>query len=204
MLMTIIELPEFIKRSEKILTKEEKDALLFFLSSRPEAGNLIQGTGGIRKLRWGSKGKGKSEGSRAICFYYNQNIPLFLLTIFDKNEKVNLSKSERNNLFKLTKQLLGDDMNKIFNSIDKGLQEAIHYSKGKKIGAKKYIPHHINVKKLRSRIGMTQTEFAESFGISLGTLRHWERGDRYPQGPALILLNLLEKDSEAILNVLHN
>jgi len=95
-------------------------------------------------------------------------------------------------------------MDKAYNSISKGLKEAIDYSQGKNIGAKKYIPHHINVKKLRNRIGMTQTKFAESFGISLGTLRHWERGDRYPQGPALILLNLLDKDPETILNVLHD
>ncbi len=95
-------------------------------------------------------------------------------------------------------------MNKVYNSISKGLKEAIDYSQGKSIGAKKYIPHHINVKKLRNRIGMTQTKFAESFGISLGTLRHWERGDRNPRGPALILLNLLEKDPETILDILHD
>ena len=51
---------------------------------------------------------------------------------------------------------------------------------------------------------MSQTEFANSFGISLGTLRHWERGDRYPQGPALVLLNLLSKDPNKVLEVLNN
>ncbi len=108
MLMTIVELPEFTKRAKKILTKEEKDDLLFYLSSNPKAGSLLQGTGGIRKLRWGSKGKGKSGGSRVIYFYYKHEVPLFLLTLFGKNEKVNLSKSERNDLFKLTKQLLAN------------------------------------------------------------------------------------------------
>lgn len=50
---------------------------------------------------------------------------------------------------------------------------------------------------------MSQTEFAVSFGISLGTLRHWERGDKYPQGSALVLLNLLSKDPNKVLEVLN-
>ena len=106
MLITIVELPEFIKRVAKILTKEEKDELLYYLSSNPKSGTLMQGTGGIRKLRWASKGKGKSGGSRIIYFFYNENIPLFLLTIFGKNEKVNLSKAERTELAKLVKELI--------------------------------------------------------------------------------------------------
>ncbi len=106
MLNTIVELPEFIKRVDKELSKEQKDELLYFLASNPKAGNLIQGSGGIRKLRWSSKGKGKSGGSRVIYFYYNENMPLFLLTIFGKNEKINLTKSERNELSKLVKELV--------------------------------------------------------------------------------------------------
>ena len=77
-----------------------------FLASNPKAGNLIQGTCGIRKLRWASKSKGKSGGFRVIYFYYNETIPLFLLTIFGKNEKINLTKAERNELSKLVKELV--------------------------------------------------------------------------------------------------
>lgn len=106
MLNTIVELPEFIKRVDKELSKEQKDELLYFLASNPKAGNMIQGTGGIRKLRWASKGKGKSGGSRVIYFYYNEDVPLFLLTIFGKNEKINLTKAERNELHKLVKELI--------------------------------------------------------------------------------------------------
>jgi hypothetical protein len=66
----------------------------------------MQGTGGVRKLRWASKGKGKSGGSRVIYYFYNETIPLFMLTIFGKNEKINLSKAERNELAKLVKELI--------------------------------------------------------------------------------------------------
>ncbi len=65
----------------------------------------MTGTGGIRKLRWPTQGKGKSGGVRVIYYYYNKSIPLFLLTVFGKGEKVNLSKAESNELAKLTKLL---------------------------------------------------------------------------------------------------
>jgi hypothetical protein len=58
----------------------------------------MQGTGGARKLRWGAKGKGKSGGARAITFYAGPDLPVFLMAVFEKGEKVNLSKAERNEL----------------------------------------------------------------------------------------------------------
>jgi len=106
MLITIVELPEFQKRAQKTFTKEEFDELLYFLSNNPKSGDLIRGSGGIRKLRWGAKGKGKSGGSRIIYFHHNEDIPLFLLTLFTKNEKINLSNSEKSNLAKITKTLI--------------------------------------------------------------------------------------------------
>jgi len=93
-------------------------------------------------------------------------------------------------------------MNAAFESIKKGLTQAIDYAEGKSIKAKVYRPEKVNVKEIRNDIGMTQTEFASTFGISLGTLRHWERGDRKPHGPALVLLNLVKKEPKTILKVL--
>lgn len=93
-------------------------------------------------------------------------------------------------------------MSEYFKSIRRGLQEAIEYSEGKDIGAKVFKPSVVDVKKLRLSIGLTQKEFASTFGLNLGTLRHWERGDRRPQGPALILLNLVQKAPQTILDVI--
>jgi len=66
----------------------------------------MQGTGGIRKLRWSAQGKGKSGGVRIIYYFHNELMPIFLLTLFGKGEKTNLSKSERNDLAKLTSLLI--------------------------------------------------------------------------------------------------
>lgn len=94
-------------------------------------------------------------------------------------------------------------MSEAYKSISKGLQEAIGYTKGNQKRAREFRPQQVDVKKLRQQIGMTQPKFAASFGISLGTLRHWERGDRNPQGPALVLLNLLSKDPNKVLDILY-
>ena len=94
-------------------------------------------------------------------------------------------------------------MNSNFESIKQGLEEAIEFSNGRLPNAKVFKPTTVNVKSLRNDISMSQAEFAAAFGISLGTLRHWERGDRTPRGPALVLLNLLKKDPRTILRVLN-
>lgn len=93
-------------------------------------------------------------------------------------------------------------MGSAFQSIGRGLREAIAHQKGRTKGIKTYTPSEIDVHALRNRIGLTQEQFAAKFGISLGTLRHWERGDRKPHGPALVLLRVIEKEDRAVLRAL--
>ncbi|WP_298940686.1 type II toxin-antitoxin system RelE/ParE family toxin [uncultured Psychromonas sp.] len=76
------------------------------MAEHPKAGDLMQGTGGIRKLRWAKSGSGKSGGVRVIYYFHNESIPLFLLSLFGKNEKANLSHAERNLLAKFTSTLV--------------------------------------------------------------------------------------------------
>jgi hypothetical protein len=105
-MITIVELPEFIRQSTKLLTESEQNKLIDYLATHPTAGVLMQGTGGIRKLRWKREGTGKSSGARVIYYFHSERYPLFLLTIFGKSEKVNLSQAERNELAKLTDILI--------------------------------------------------------------------------------------------------
>lgn len=89
-----------------------------------------------------------------------------------------------------------------FSSIKQGLQEAVDFSNGK---LKKAVVHEfsaVDVKEIRAKVGMSQSEFASAFGISVSTLRHWERGDRTPQGPALVLLNVVAKEPAVVLRAL--
>jgi len=105
-MQTIVELPEFQKRALALLQGEDKSDVINFLAVNAQSGVLMQGTGGIRKLRWAANGKGKSGGCRVVYFFHNHSKPLFLLTVFGKNEKANLSKAERNELAALTQLLI--------------------------------------------------------------------------------------------------
>ena len=84
------------------------------------------------------------------------------------------------------------------------MEEAVDYSQGKKVNASVFHPEPVNVKSIRQETLLTQDEFAAAFGISVATLRHWERGDRKPHGPALVLLNLVQKAPETVLRVLNS
>ena len=63
---------------------------------------------------------------------------------------------------------------------------------------KTYTPEEVDVSALRRRMGMTQEQFAARFGFSVATLRHWERGDRSPQGASLVLLNVIKRAPDAV------
>jgi len=104
-MQTIVELPEYEKRASNLLNDSEKQGIINYLAIHPQAGVVMQDTGGIRKFRWASGNRGKSGGVRVIYYFHNKSMPLFLLTLFGKNEKANLSKAERNELAKLTNLL---------------------------------------------------------------------------------------------------
>ena len=91
---------------------------------------------------------------------------------------------------------------KAFESIKRGLEQAIAHAEGRSPDTKVHRPRPVDVKALRTRIGMTQEEFAARFGVSTATLRHWERGDRSPHGPALVLLNVIERNPKAVIEAL--
>ncbi len=93
-------------------------------------------------------------------------------------------------------------MSNAFDSIKQGLDEALEFSKGKTGKAVVHEFSPVDVKNIRAKVGMSQNEFASAFGISVSTLRHWERGDRTPHGPALVLLNVVAKEPKAVLKAL--
>ncbi len=105
-LVTIVETSFFIKESLKLISEEDANDLKSFLASNPEAGDLIPGLRGIRKLRWQANQKGKRGGARVIYFFHNEDIPLFLLDIYTKSKKDDLSSSDKKTLNNLVDDLL--------------------------------------------------------------------------------------------------
>lgn len=106
MLYTVAETPEYIRQAEKLLSPDERRDLVSYLAAHPRAGDLMEGTGGVRKLRWARGGRGKSGGVRIIYYVHSEAMPLYLLTLFAKNERANLSKAERNELADLVEILV--------------------------------------------------------------------------------------------------
>ena len=105
-MITVAETESFQRKIIKLLTLEEKEDLIVYLSEHPSSGDLIQGAGGIRKLRWARGAKGKSGGVRVIYYYHSEMMPLYLLAVFGKNEKPNISAEEKNILSKAVKKLV--------------------------------------------------------------------------------------------------
>ena len=99
--MTVVETPFFLRKAATLLDDEERSALVAFIGANPEVGQVIPETGGARKVRWAAQGKGKSGGLRVIYYFYNEEFPLFLLTLYAKNQKANLTKAELNEFQRL-------------------------------------------------------------------------------------------------------
>ena len=87
------------------MTADELTAFQDFIARNLRAGDMIRGTGGLRKIRWQSQGSGKSSGARIIYYFHSEDIPLFLVTVYRKADKGSLTKAERNELRGLGKQL---------------------------------------------------------------------------------------------------
>lgn len=90
------------------MSEDDIAGLVSYLASNPAAGDVIAGAGGCRKLRWAGRGKGKSGGYRTITFYSGAMMPVYLLTVFGKGEKSNLSDAECNALRALTKAIAAE------------------------------------------------------------------------------------------------
>ena len=95
-------------------------------------------------------------------------------------------------------------MTKLFDEISAGLHEAISHAKGGKTGLviHEFRAPDLDVGAVREKTALSQEDFARTFGVSLGTLRNWEQGRRAPDGPARVLLTLIDRDPVAVLKTL--
>lgn len=103
---TVVETPVFIRSAAQTeVTETELNEIRTLVARNPTIGDPMPGTGGARKVRFAAKGKGKSGGYRVITFFSGDNIPVFLLDIYAKGERIDLSQQEKNTLRHLLKRL---------------------------------------------------------------------------------------------------
>lgn len=94
-------------------------------------------------------------------------------------------------------------MSRNFDRIMRGLGEAADYAAGKSVkGLRIHVPDAVDVKAIRSALGMTQTDFANAYGFSVAAVRDWEQGRRQPEASARVLLKVIEKRPDVVAEVL--
>jgi hypothetical protein len=99
-MQTVVETPTYLAIASKLFSEEERADIVALVAADPDCGDMIRGTSGFRKVRVARKGMGKSGGARVVYIWRNERFPVFLITVFPKNEKENLSMAERNALKK--------------------------------------------------------------------------------------------------------
>jgi hypothetical protein len=94
-LITVVETRQFQQRAATRMSDEERQAFITYIATDPEAGVIVPSTGGVRKVRWGIDSRGKRGGLRVMYYYHDDQMPIFLLTVFAKNEKDDIAESEK-------------------------------------------------------------------------------------------------------------
>jgi hypothetical protein len=107
-LTTVVETAVYLSKASGLLSAGERAATVDVLARDPEAGDLIRGTGGLRKVRIGLEGRGKRGGGRVIYWYHSERFPVVLLWVFAKNEASDLTAEQRKQLARETERLIED------------------------------------------------------------------------------------------------
>jgi len=107
-MQTVVETPPYLADAERLFTADERTAIVDAVAADPLCGVVIPGSGGIRKVRFGFGGRGKSGGARVIYLFGGEAVPVFLLAAFAKNEKSDLTPKERMALGKAVAAMLQD------------------------------------------------------------------------------------------------
>jgi mRNA-degrading endonuclease RelE of RelBE toxin-antitoxin system len=92
-MLTVIETPMFLRYASRVWHEAERDEFVDWIADHPEAGDVIPGFAPLRKIRWGSQGRGKRGGARVIYFLRKANGEIMLLTVYAKSEQENLSQA---------------------------------------------------------------------------------------------------------------
>jgi hypothetical protein len=108
--VTIAETHAFMRMAQKIWNEPELAALVDYIAHNPEDGDVIPGTGGVRKLRWGKTGTGKRGGARVIYFYYQMDRPLYLLLAYAKAQTTDLTPDEKKAVADFAATIKGSNM----------------------------------------------------------------------------------------------
>ncbi|MDF1857063.1 type II toxin-antitoxin system RelE/ParE family toxin [Pseudooceanicola sp.] len=104
--ITIAEMGPAKKELDAILSESEHDQLVDWLALNPDVGDIIQGANGVRKARWAYGSKGKRGGLRVIYYFRDLNMPIYVLAVYRKNEKLNITATEKRIISQMVDQIV--------------------------------------------------------------------------------------------------
>ena len=107
-MQTLVPVGTFEAKARKLLSDSAFENMLELLARRPKLGRIIQGTGGLRKVRIARRGQGKRSGVRVIYYYHDKNKPILLLLIYAKADQENMSAAQKAKLKKYTDKLIDE------------------------------------------------------------------------------------------------
>jgi len=94
-MVTFVESPLFAKQVHDYLTDDEYGVFQSFLATNPDVGVVVRGSGGVRKVRWRRQGTGKRGGVRVIYFYHDAQMPVFLLLVYAKAQREDMTPDQK-------------------------------------------------------------------------------------------------------------
>jgi mRNA-degrading endonuclease RelE of RelBE toxin-antitoxin system len=103
-----VETAVFLRQAEDVWEDAEREAFVNFIAWNPETGDVIPETGGVRKVRWSRSGTGRRGGARVIYFYHNADRPVYLLMVYAKARREDLTPDEKKTVRKLAAVLKGE------------------------------------------------------------------------------------------------
>ena len=107
-MQVVVETPRYLVDADRLFTAEEREAIVDVVASDPHCGVVVPGGGSIRKVRVGFGGRGKRGGARVLYIFGGDDVPIFLLAAFAKNEKSDLTPAERATMAKAVATMLAN------------------------------------------------------------------------------------------------
>jgi mRNA-degrading endonuclease RelE of RelBE toxin-antitoxin system len=104
--VSVIEFAGYRRGASELLTEEEQDAVIDLIAYEPTCGNVMPGTGGLRKVRIGRGGIGRRGGARVVYYFHDVDVPIFLLAIYAKSAKADLKAGEKREFSALVKEIV--------------------------------------------------------------------------------------------------
>jgi putative transcriptional regulator len=208
-MQTVVETPPYLADAERLLTADERAAVVDTIAADPVCGVVIPGSGGIRKLRrWIRRTRQARRGAHNLPVQRRRGPGLFARGIREKREvgfESERAGRAREGGRRHAERLSETQMSKrAFNKIMEGVEQARAYldGTGDKRQYRVHVPEIVDVKKIRTRLGLSQESFAATYGFAVSAVRDWEQGRRQPERSARILLKVVEKEPEAITRAL--